>query len=158
MIDYLFPSGWSQFLVGGLFIGLGVGLMYVTTGRVVGLSTFFSSSLSWFSKLKTLRQTNLINSRIWRLACALGLILGAGIWAYYFDPSVYANPGINPIALVIGGVLVGFGSRMSNGCTSGHGICGLSSLSLPSLVAVIIFMVFAICTAQIISIVNGMNL
>jgi uncharacterized membrane protein YedE/YeeE len=155
MNNFLFPSGWVQFLIGGLLIGFGVGFMYLYTGRIVGLSTFFSSSLSWISKLKSLQQPTLVNSRLWRLACAVGLILGAGIWAHYFDPSIYANPNINPIALFTGGVLVGFGSRMSNGCTSGHGICGLSSLSLPSLVAVFTFMTCAITTAITISFIFG---
>jgi len=155
IMNHLFPSGWEQFLIGGFSIGIGVSLMFVATGRVVGLSSFFSSSLSWFSKLPFLQQPSLVDSRVWRLACALGLIIGAMLWAHYFNPAIYLSNGISPLQLLIGGTLVGFGSRLSNGCTSGHGICGISSLSLPSLVAVMIFMGFAITTALIMSLLNG---
>jgi len=102
-----------------------------------------------------LQQPSLVDSRVWRLACALGLIIGAMLWAHYFNPAIYLSNGISPLQLLIGGTLVGFGSRLSNGCTSGHGICGISSLSLPSLVAVMIFMGFAITTALIMSLLNG---
>lgn len=149
VIQLLFPTGWSQFLIGGLIIGLGVGLMFLTLGRVVGMSTFFSSSWSWFSNINFFKQANLVESRSWRLWCAIGLILGAAIWAISFGGGFHGETSIGPIRLLIGGLLVGFGSRLSNGCTSGHGICGLSSLSVPSLLAVLTFMATAIVTAQL---------
>ena len=158
MINSLFPSGWEQFLLGGISIGIVVSLMFIATGRVVGLSSFFSSTLSWFSKLPFLQQSNLVDARSWRLACAVGLILGAMIWAHFFSPAIYLHSGLGPVQLLVGGIFVGFGSRLSNGCTSGHGICGLSSLSFSSLVAVITFMVFAIGTALIMGFVNGVTL
>jgi uncharacterized membrane protein YedE/YeeE len=155
VLAYLFPSGWSQFLTGGLIIGLGVGLMFLTLGRVVGMSTFFSSSLSWFSTLNFFKQDNLIESRSWRLWCAIGLIVGAAIWAIFFAGGFQGNTSVGPVRLLLGGLLVGFGSRLSNGCTSGHGICGLSSLSVPSLLAVLAFMATAIVTANLLSLFLG---
>jgi len=56
---------------------------------------------------------------------------------------------------LVGGLLVGYGARLSNGCTSGHGICGLASLSRPSLVAVLIFMAVAIVTARVFAFISG---
>ena len=148
-IEFLFPSGWEQFLIGGLIIGLGVGLMFLALGRVVGMSTFFSSTLSWFSKVTFFKQANLVESRSWRLWCAIGLVIGAAIWAISFGGGFHGETSISPLRLLIGGLFVGFGSRLSNGCTSGHGICGLSSLSAPSLLAVLTFMATAIVTAQL---------
>ena len=151
MLDSLFPTGWSSFLIGGLMIGVGVGLMFMMFGRVVGLSTFFTSSWSWLSKKPYFHQSTFIDSRSWRLWCAIGLVCGAFIWKILFGAEFNADTSVSPILLVIGGMLVGYGSRLSNGCTSGHGICGLSSLSLPSLGAVAIFMAMAIGTAHLVT-------
>lgn len=151
MLDSFFPTGWSSFLIGGLMIGLGVGLMFVVFGRVVGLSTFFTSSWSWLSKKPYFQQDSFIESRAWRLWCALGLVAGAFLWKILFGAEFNVDTAVHPVLLLVGGVLVGYGSRLSNGCTSGHGICGLSSLSLPSLGAVLIFMSTAIVTANLVN-------
>jgi uncharacterized membrane protein YedE/YeeE len=79
----------------------------------------------------------------------MGLVAGAALWWWLLGPEGAATTEITPLRLAIGGVLVGFGARLSNGCTSGHGICGLSSLSRPSLAAVLLFMAVAIITANI---------
>ena len=150
-IETLFPTGIEQFLVGGVFIGIGVGFMYFATGRVVGMSTFFSSTLSWFSNSPFLQQETFIKSRWWRLWCAIGMVIGAMLWAYFHDSQAYSHSNVSGLTLLIGGILVGFGARISNGCTSGHGICGLSSLSRPSFVAVLVFMSFAIATASFVT-------
>jgi uncharacterized membrane protein YedE/YeeE len=71
-------------------------------------------------------------------------------------PDTAASTQVTPLRLGLGGVLVGFGARLSNGCTSGHGICGLSSLSRPSLVAVLVFMAVAIVTANVMAYASGM--
>ena len=145
----LFPTGWAHFLNGGLLIGAGVSLMFVLLGRVVGMSTVFSSSWSFVSKRAFFQQALLTDTRVWRLVCALGLVMGAAMWWWLMGPDTAAHTEITPLRLTIGGALVGFGARLSNGCTSGHGICGLSSLSRPSLVAVLVFMVVAIVTANV---------
>lgn len=143
-----FPTGWSHYLNGGLLIGAGVSLMFVCLGRVVGMSTVFSSTWSYITRRAFFQQAALLESRTWRLVCAFGLVAGAALWWWLLGPQEAASTHITPLRLAIGGVLVGFGARLSNGCTSGHGICGLSSLSGPSLVAVLVFMAVAIITAN----------
>jgi uncharacterized membrane protein YedE/YeeE len=145
----LFPTGWAHYLNGGLLIGAGVSLMFVLLGRVVGMSTVFSSTWSFLTRRAFFQQSELTDSRVWRLVCALGLVAGAALWWWMLGPEGAATTEITPMRLAIGGVLVGFGARLSNGCTSGHGICGLSSLSRPSLAAVLLFMVVAIITANV---------
>ncbi len=147
MTDF-FPTGWAHYLYGGLLIGAGVSLMFVCLGRVVGMSTVFSSTWSFIAQRAVFQQAPLLETRVWRLVCALGLVAGAALWWWLLGPEEAASTHITPLRLAIGGVLVGFGARLSNGCTSGHGICGLSSLSAPSMAAVLVFMVVAIATAH----------
>ncbi|MEM2961281.1 MAG: YeeE/YedE thiosulfate transporter family protein, partial [Candidatus Bathyarchaeia archaeon] len=87
--------------------------------------------------------------RGWRLALALGLIVGAFIYTAIFSGGRFYTTSISIIRLVIGGFLVGLGTRLSGGCTSGHGISGLASLSTTSAYAVLTFMGTAILTANI---------
>jgi uncharacterized membrane protein YedE/YeeE len=148
MLQLLFPSGWESFLIGGLLIGAGVSLMFICLGRVVGMSSFFSSSWSWASGLTYFQQPHLRSTRVWRLWCAIGLVLGVMAWQAWQGPGVALSTHISPERLLIGGLFVGFGARMSNGCTSGHGICGLASLSGPSALAVLVFMGVAMLTAN----------
>jgi len=148
MLQFLFPSGWAPFLMGGLLIGVGVSLMFICFGRVVGMSSFFSSTLSWASGLPYFQQPSLRGTRVWRLWCALGLVLGVLAWQLWQGPGSALSTDVSAERLLIGGLFVGFGARMSNGCTSGHGICGLSSLSGPSALAVLIFMGVAMITAN----------
>ena len=150
-----FPLGWTHYLAGGVLIGLGVSLMFLFQGRVVGMSSVFSSTWSWVSRRAHFQQSALVNTRTWRLLCALGLVLGAALWWIWFGPAEGLHTQVSAWRLLLGGVLVGFGARLSNGCTSGHGICGLSSLSLPSLVAVLVFMGVAIATALTLSALGG---
>ena len=150
-----FPHGWGHYLAGGLLIGAGVSLMFLLLGRIVGMSTFFSSSWSYVSRLPYFQQAALIQTRLWRLVCAIGLVLGAGLWWWLSGPEQAQHTLVSPARLLVGGLLVGYGARMSNGCTSGHGICGLASLSRPSLVAVLIFMAVAIVTARVFAFISG---
>ena len=150
-----FPYGWSHYLAGGLLIGAGVSLMFLLLGRIVGMSTFFSSSWSYVSRLPFFHQPALVQTRVWRLVCAIGLVLGAALWWWQAGPEQAQHTLVSPSRLLIGGLLVGYGARLSNGCTSGHGICGLASLSRPSLVAVLIFMGVAIVTARVFAFISG---
>lgn len=147
MIETLFPNGLAHYLVGGLLIGAGVALLYLTTGRPGGVSTFFSAVWSWLSQQPAFRQAALLESRGWRLVYALGLVAGGALYVLLGLP---AEPTAVPAwKLALGGVLIGFGSRLGGGCTSGHGICGLASLSAGSLVIVLTFLATAIATAFI---------
>jgi len=148
MMQTLFPLGWEHYLLGGLLIGAGVSLLYVLTGWVGGMSTVFSSTWSYVSRLAFFHQARFVDTRAWRLVFATGLILGAGLWWWLRGPSGGLHTSIPVWQLGLGGVLVGFGARLSNGCTSGHGICGLSSLQLPSLAAVLTFMATGFITAH----------
>lgn len=80
---------------------------------------------------------------------ALGLVVGAAAWWALQGPSEPLETGLPAWQLGLGGVLVGFGARLSNGCTSGHGICGLGSLQMPSLLAVLTFMATGFATANL---------
>lgn len=149
LLDELFPIGVEQYIIGGLLIGLGVSLLFIVTGLVGGMSTVYSALWSYVSKVGFFQQAQLRESRRWRLVYALGLILGAAIWITLPGNEVTVTE-VSWWQLAIGGFIAGFGARYSDGCTSGHGICGVASLSLPSLLAVIVFLVTAIITAQLV--------
>lgn len=155
MLLSLFPTGWGHYLAGGLLIGAGVSLLFILTGWVGGMSTVFTSTWSWVSRRPFFQQARFVNSRAWRLVFALGLIVGAAIWWVWMGPAGGLHTAIPLWQLGLGGVLVGFGARLANGCTSGHGICGLSSLQIPSLVAVLTFMATGFITANAVLYLGG---
>jgi uncharacterized membrane protein YedE/YeeE len=150
MLMSLFPRGWEHYLAGGLLIGCGVALLFVLTGRVGGMSTVFSSTWSYWLGGRFFRQPRFLASRGWRLVYALGLVLGAGVWWLWRGDGAALVTTVPEWRLLLGGVLVGYGARLANGCTSGHGICGLGSLQWPSLAAVLVFMATAFATANLV--------
>lgn len=150
----LFPNGWMHYLLGGLLIGSGVSLIYLFTGRVTGMSSVFSSTWSYVSGLPFFRQTRYLDTRGWRLVLALGVFLGAALWWWSLGPAGGITTQLSWERLLVGGVLVGYGTRMSDGCTSGHGICGLASLSRSSLLAVLTFLATAIATANLMAVIG----
>lgn len=154
MLNELFPTGMSHFALGGLLIGLGISLIFIATGLVAGASSVFSSSWSFVSKADFFHQPALKSSRHWRLIFAIASIAGAFVMVQLFDVESVVTQ-ISGWQLFIGGLIAGFGARYGNGCTSGHGICGIASLSLPSLLAVLTFLFTAIVTAQLMSVVLG---
>ena len=149
MLESHFPNGYAIYAIGGSLIGLGVALLYLTTGRPGGVSTFFSSSWSWLSQAPFFQQPNLRDTRQWRLVYALGIFLGGLLYALFGLP--LAETALPEWKLLFAGLLIGFGARLGGGCTSGHGICGMASLSGGSLVMVITFLTTAIVTAQVAS-------
>jgi uncharacterized protein len=149
LIDTLFPLGWQHYLLGGLTIGAGVALLYLFNGWVGGMSTVFSSSWSFVFKGSFFKQDRFVHSRNWRLVYALGVVLGALAWRFALNGGEALHTSVPAWQLVVGGFLVGYGARLGNGCTSGHGICGLGSLQLPSLGAVLTFMATAFLTANL---------
>lgn len=146
----MFPLGIEHYLIGGILIGIGVSLIYVLTGLHATQSSFFTTTLSWFSKRKHFQKERSIQERSWRLFLAIGLVIGALLYTLTLSPTGFWTTSVQLWRLALGGLLVGFGTRLSEGCTSGHGISGLASLSTTSLSAVIIFMGIAIVTANIV--------
>ncbi len=145
----LFPLGWQHYLLGGLCIGSAVALLFVLTGRIGGMSTVFSSSWSFLVQKPFFQQTRFVESRHWRLVYAAGLVLGALVWWLGLAGGAPQATAVPAWQLLLGGFLVGYGARLGNGCTSGHGICGLGSLQWPSLMAVLTFMATAFLTANL---------
>lgn len=148
-ISAIFPVGWAHYLTGGLTIGLGVALLFVLTGRIGGMSTVFSSTWGYVVNTSFFQQARFTGSRGWRLVYAAGLITGAFIWWLGFAGGSAQHTAVPVWQLVVGGFFVGYGARLGNGCTSGHGICGLGSMHLSSLYAVLTFMGTAFLTANI---------
>jgi len=119
--------------IGGALIGLSAVLLMLSTGRIAGISGIFDGLIN--------PQTS---NRAWRAAFVVGLI-AAPISAMLLGYAVPAPqmPG-SYVTIVVGGLLVGFGTRLGSGCTSGHGICGIARLSPRSIAATGVFMAAAI--------------
>jgi uncharacterized membrane protein YedE/YeeE len=144
----LFPNGIGRYAVGGLLVGLGAAVIYVGTGISAGASTFLESTLSYVSGQSRFRQY--VASRDWRLVFTLGIVLGAAVYAVVYQGGAWTTD-VAWWRLLAGGVLVGVGTRVGKGCTSGHGVCGVGSASKTSLAGVLAFLATAILTAQVVA-------
>ena len=153
VLETLFPLGIAHYLIGGLFIGAAVSFLFVSTGLIGGLSTFFTSTWSWVSGNSYFQRDEFVSTRNWRMIYAVGLVIGAAIWMFTVGEAFQTT--VSWWQLALGGFIAGYGARLSNGCTSGHGICGLASLQLPSLLAVIIFLGAAMVSAAAVKAVGG---
>lgn len=132
MIEYL-PA-----LAGGILIGLSACLLMLTYGRIAGISRMMQHVISRAPKES-------INS----LAFLSGTALGAAL-LMHFTGTKALPPETNPILIIVSGLLVGYGTSLGSGCTSGHGICGLSRLSIRSLIATLCFMASGIATVYVV--------
>lgn len=146
-----FPLGWQHYALGGLCIGAGVVLLFALTGRIGGMSSVFSSTWSYVVQRPFFQQEKFTTTRGWRLLYALGLVAGALLWWLWQGQGVPGHTTLPWWLLLGGGFLTGYGARLANGCTSGHGICGLGSLQRPSLLAVLTFMATAFATANLVT-------
>ena len=144
----MLPLGWTHYLAGGLLLGAGMSLLFIATGRIGGMSTVFTTVWSFFSQAPYFRQQRFLESRGWRLVYAAGVVLG-GV-AFLLLTGLPVPTSVAPWQLVAGGFIAGFGARMANGCTAGHGICGMASMQPPSIAAVVVFMAAAIATAHLV--------
>ncbi len=124
-------------LTGGLLIGLSVAIFFILNGRMIGISGIASDFL--ISK----------DNRIENLLFLVGLILGPLISNFTSSQEINMSISNSLILLITGGALVGFGTKLSDGCTSGHGISGISRFSLRSIIATITFMLVGILTVLI---------
>jgi uncharacterized protein len=123
---------WSA-LAGGLLIGLASALYVLGLGRIAGIAGIIASPLRAWLTGASLRPERS------RLLFIVGLLLAPWVW-WIFVALPQASVDVGWPGLIAAGLLVGIGSRLGNGCTSGHGVCGLSRLSLRSLVNVLVFM------------------
>jgi uncharacterized membrane protein YedE/YeeE len=121
-------------LLGGLLIGLAVVVLILFNGRVAGISGILSGLLFGVK-----------NERSWRLMFLIGLLISPFFYRLFAtNPSLEISNHLGKI--IVAGLLVGFGSRLGSGCTSGHGVCGIARLSKRSIVATLVFMFAAIVT------------
>ena len=120
-------------LGGGALIGLAAVVLFAGIGRIAGICGIAFSLLA-----------APINQQVWRILFIAGLIAGSLLFHAISGQSFPPAPDNSLPLLIIGGLLVGFGTAMGNGCTSGHGICGLSRFSPRSIVATLTFMAAAI--------------
>lgn len=128
-------------LIGGVMIGAAALMLMALSGRVMGISGILAGL--------TKRQQD--QSEIpWRLAFVLGTILGPFLVMLITGVSIEIRPSAQGPVLMLAGLIVGIGTAIGSGCTSGHGICGLARFSKRSFVAVLVFMVTAILTVAII--------
>ena len=132
-------------LGGGLLIGSGAVLLMLGLGRIFGATGILSGVIFVENRAEL----------SWRIALILGMILAPGLIFAVTGTMPTLNVPVSPAMIVIGGVIVGLGASLGSGCTSGHGVCGLSRLSLRSLVAVPVFMTTAAITVFLIRHVFG---
>ncbi len=124
---------------GGILIGLSVTIMLLFNGRITGVSGIIAELL-----------TPKVGEWLWRLVFLIGMISGSTFFVYLFPETFTPRTGFPTSLLVIGGLLVGFGTKLGSGCTSGHGICGIAQLSPRSIIATVIFMFSGAVTVFII--------
>lgn len=128
-MDVLLP------LAGGALIGLSALLLLMSVGKIAGVSSILSNILSYPTF-----------NHLWRYCFLIGLMSGSFLY-YQFSPTHFDYSFLNTkLELIIGGILVGFGTRLGSGCTSGHGVCGIPRLSTRSIIAVLVFMLTAMIT------------
>ena len=122
-------------LIGGALIGVAASVLLLLNGRIAGVSGILGGLLPPER-----------GDALWRVVFLLGLPIGVALWRWLGDPAAGITLTSSVPLLIAGGVLVGFGSRIGSGCTSGHGVCGVARLSRRSLVATGTFMAAAFVT------------
>lgn len=132
-------------LAGGLLIGISASLLLWLNGKIAGVSGIARGVL-W---------ANSWPDRLWRSLFVIGLVLGGALCVGLFPNSVAPRQGYPLLLIVVSGLLVGFGTGMSGGCTSGHGVCGLARVSVRSLVATLTFLAAGVVTVYLLRHVFG---
>ena len=119
---------------GGLLIGFAVILFFVTTGRLAGVSGIVNNVLT--------------NTKNWQsnFLFLIGLVLGPIVYAFILNKDITFSVTSSQPLIITGGILVGLGTKIGKGCTSGHGICGISRFSFRSILATLTFMIVAMIT------------
>lgn len=133
-------------LLGGLIIGLSAAVLLIFNGRIAGISGMLSSSINLKFK-----------ENIWRILFILGMLFGGFLFHYLFNLPVPTLVHDNLLLAAFSGLLVGIGTRLANGCTSGHGVCGISRLSTRSIVATLTFITAGVLTVFITRLLSRVN-
>ena len=129
---------WALGLAGGALIGLAATLLLWSIGRIAGISGIVNGIVEGTR-----------GDRDWRIAFIAGMMIAGAVALQFLPGPARAQTGATPL-LLAAGFLVGFGTRMGNGCTSGHGVCGLGRLSRRSLAAVATFMAAGMATVLVV--------
>jgi uncharacterized membrane protein YedE/YeeE len=120
--------------IGGLLIGYSALIFYLLNGRIAGISGILSNIF--------LSKTNWVDNVLF----TIGIIIGPFLYKIFINNEVNFSISTSVDTLIIAGLLVGFGTKLGGGCTSGHGVCGIGRLSPRSIVATLVFMLTAILT------------
>ena len=123
-------------LIGGSLIGIASLAMLLLLGRITGISGILTGVITWNRK----------EGLPWRAAFIGGLILGAVLYQLAFDRALPIEMQVSGPILILAGLLVGIGTRLGSGCTSGHGVCGIARRSPRSIVSTFTFMAVAVVT------------
>ena len=126
-------------LIGGSLIGISSLLMLLLLGRSTGISGILTGIITW----------NKTDGLPWRAAFIGGLILGAVLYQIIFGRPLPLQMQADGVMLVLAGLLVGMGTRLGSGCTSGHGVCGIARRSPRSIVSTVTFMAVAVITVYL---------
>jgi uncharacterized membrane protein YedE/YeeE len=132
-------------LAGGILIGISASILMYLSGRIAGISGIVSGVFNESS----------LHEKAWRLAFVIGLIGGAFVYVYFFPIEIAPREHVTTALLVVGGLLVGIGTAMGGGCTSGHGVCGMSRFSLRSIAATMTFLISGIVTVYLVNLFLG---
>ena len=148
-IENMIVIDWSSFtpfasLFGGVLIGLSAVLLMLINGRIAGVSGLVSRILVYKN----------INKNLWVFVFFVGLLIGPIFYSLLVGP-IKSNSVVDAPWLILAGLLVGFGTFIGNGCTSGHGICRLSRFSIRSLVAVTTFVFSGALTVYILGLLGS---
>ena len=131
-------------IIGGILIGIAAVILLLFNGKILGVSGIVSRAI-----FKPVLQS------IWSWVFLLGLILGAAVYRFIFPGQLMIVIEASPPVLILAGLLVGFGTRLGSGCTSGHGICGIARFSKRSIVATGSFMLFGMMIVYLMKNVLG---
>jgi uncharacterized membrane protein YedE/YeeE len=137
-------------LLGGLLIGASASLLFVLLGRMAGVSGIFWNAINGIASFN-------LSENAWRICFVLGLILGPVLVHQFLGLAIPAAPSGGVVLAIVGGLIVGVGTRLGSGCTSGHGICGMARFSPRSIVATCTFMFFGFVCVYIARHVLGLG-
>jgi len=126
-----------QSVIGGGLIGIAVSILLLFNGKVLGVSGILGELFN-----------HRLSQNYWRLFFIIGLLISP-IICNTFKPIPLTEMTSNNLLIIAGGLLVGFGSRLGSGCTSGHGVCGIARFSLRSLIATMTFILFGFMTVYV---------